>query len=115
MFDFAIAGPLAGLFVSLGLLLVGLEMTRQMGIDANLPVIPVDLARVSSLGGGMIQYFLGKYSLLPGQGLGANVELHPFAISGWIGCVINALALLPLGRKSLYKIILRGICLVYSC
>jgi len=98
LFDFAIAGPLAGLTISIGLLFVGLELTRQMGLDAALPVLPVDLARSSSLGGGMIQYFLGKYSLLPDQGPGAYVGLHPFAISGWIGCTINALALLPLGH-----------------
>jgi len=101
LFDFAIAGPLAGLAVSIGLLFVGLELTRQMGIDANdanLPVLPVDLARASSLGGGMIQYFLGKYALQPDQGPEAYVALHPFAISGWIGCTINALALLPLGH-----------------
>ena len=103
LFDFAIAGPLAGLIVSIGLLFVGLALTRQMGMDANLPVLPVELARASSLGGGMIQYFLGKYTLLPGQGPEAYVELHPFAISGWIGCIINALALLPLGRKSSKK------------
>lgn len=99
MFDFSIAGPLAGLTVSLGLLFVGLQLTQQMSLDSNLPVLPVDLARTSSLGGGMIQYFLGKYSLFPDQGPGAFVELHPFAISGLIGCLINALALLPLGRK----------------
>merc|ERR1712157_306235 len=98
LFDFAMAGPLAGLAVSLGLLFVGLELTRQMGLDAALPVMPVDLARSSSLGGGMIQYFLGKYMLLPDQGPEAYIGLHPFAISGWIGCTINALALLPLGH-----------------
>jgi len=98
LFDFAMAGPLAGLAVSIGLLLVGLEMTRQMGLDAALPVLPVDLARSSSLGGGMIQYFLGKYALLPDQGPEAYIGLHPFAISGWIGCTINALALLPIGH-----------------
>jgi len=98
LFDFAIAGPLAGLTVSIGLLFVGLELTRQMGLDANFPIVPVDLARASSLGGGMIQYFLGKYTLSPGQGPEAMVGLHPFALSGLIGCLINALALLPLGH-----------------
>jgi len=92
------AGPLAGLAVSLGLLFVGLELTRQMGLDAALPVMPVDLARSSSLGGGMIEYFLGKYTLSPDQGPEAYIGLHPFALSGWIGCTINALALLPLGH-----------------
>merc|ERR1719343_783076 len=37
LFDFAMAGPLAGLIVSIGLLFVGLELTRLMGTDANLP------------------------------------------------------------------------------
>jgi hypothetical protein len=107
LFDFAIAGPLAGLTVSIGLLFVGLELTRQMGLDANFPIVPVDLARASSLSGGMIQYFLGKYTLSPGQGPEAMVGLHPFALSGLIGCFINALALLPLGRKLRYEKILR--------
>eukprot|EP00536_Pseudo-nitzschia_multiseries_P010800 jgi/Psemu1/326174/estExt_fgenesh1_pg.C_3420008 len=98
LFDFAIAGPLAGLSVSIGLLFVGLELTRQMGVDTSLPVLPVDLLRASSLGGGMVQYFLGKYTLLAGQGPGAFVELHPFAVSGLIGILTNALALLPLGH-----------------
>ena len=70
-----------------------------MSLDSNLPVLPADLARASSLGGGTIQYFLGKYALMPDQVPGAFVELHPFAISGLIGCIINALAMLPLGRK----------------
>ena len=99
LFDFAIAGPIAGLTVSIGLLFVGLELTRQMGLDTSLPVLPVDLVRSSSLGGGMVEFFLGKYTLLPDQGPGAFVELHPFAISGFIGCLTNSLALLPLGRK----------------
>ena len=99
LFDFSIAGPLAGLTVSLGMLFVGLQMTQQMSFDSNLPVLPVDLARSSSLCGGMIQYFLGKYALMPDQGSSAFVELHPYAISGLIGCLINALAMLPLGRK----------------
>jgi len=98
LFDFAIAGPLAGLAVSIGLLFVGLDLTRQMGLDTNFPVLPVDLVRASSLGGGMAQYFLGKYTLLTDQGPGAFIELHPFAVSGLIGCLTNALALLPLGH-----------------
>mmetsp|Transcript_28277 Transcript_28277/g.76608 ORF Transcript_28277/g.76608 Transcript_28277/m.76608 type:complete len:1073 (-) Transcript_28277:247-3465(-) len=98
LFDFAIAGPLAGLAVSIGLLFVGLDLTRQMGLDTNFPVLPVDLVRASSLGGGMAQYFLGKYTLLADQGPGAFIELHPFAVSGLIGCLTNALALLPLGH-----------------
>jgi len=98
LFDFSIAGPFAGLAVSLAMLFIGLQLTQQMSLDSNLPVLPVDLARSSSLCGGMIQYFLGKYALMPDQGPSAFIELHPYAISGLIGCLVNALALLPLGH-----------------
>lgn len=99
MFDFAIAGPLAGLALSLVLLLSGLDMTTTMTLNSQLPVVPVDLVRSSSLGGGLVQYFLGNTAIMPDQGPTAVVQLHPLAIAGFIGCITNALALLPLGRK----------------
>jgi hypothetical protein len=80
-----------------------MELTQTMSLDSNLPVLPVDFLRSSSLGGGMVEYFLGKVAILPNQGPNAFVELHPFAIAGFIGCLINALAMLPLGRKYKYN------------
>ena len=105
LFDFAIAGPIAGLTVSLLLLLTGLEMTAAMNLNAELPVVPVDLVRASSLGGGMVQFFLGKGAVMPNQGPEALVQLHPLAIAGFIGCITNSLALLPLGRKFMENIL----------
>jgi len=98
LFDFAIAGPLAGFAVSLVLLFNGLELTQHMSLNSPLPVLPIDLVRSSSLGGGLVQFFLGKLAILPDQGSNAVVELHPTAIAGIIGCFINALALLPIGH-----------------
>lgn len=85
--------------VSLALLLVGLDLTASMEMDVQLPVIPVDLVRASSLGGGLVRYFLGTGVAMPDQGPLAMVQLHPFAIAGLIGSITNSLALLPLGRK----------------
>lgn len=99
MFDFAIAGPLAGLFVSLALLWNGLDLTATSAFGTQYPVLPVDLLRSSSLGGGLVEYFLGNTALLPDQGPAALLPLHPYAIAGFIGLLTNALALLPLGRK----------------
>jgi hypothetical protein len=100
MFDFGIAGPAAGLMASLALLLVGLDLTVSMEMNAvQLPVVPVDLVRASSLGGGLVRYFLGSGVAMPDQGPMAMVQLHPFAIAGLMGCITNSLALLPLGRK----------------
>jgi hypothetical protein len=104
LFDFSVAGPLAGFAVSLALLFSGLELTQATSLNSQpLPVLPVDLVRASSLGGNMVQYFLGKLAILPDQGPNAFVELHPFAIAGFIGCLINALAMLPIGRKFFSK------------
>ena len=99
MFDFAIAGPLAGLILSLALLVTGLELTTNMALETQLPVVPVELLRSSSLGGGLVQFFLGNVAMMPGQGPAAVLQLHPLAIAGFVGSLINALALLPLGRK----------------
>eukprot|EP00980_Cylindrotheca_fusiformis_P031007 scaffold25699_cov137-Cylindrotheca_fusiformis.AAC.11 len=98
LFDFAVAGPLAGLTVSLPLLLVGLEMTSSIDGNTQLPVLPVDLVRASSLGGGMVQFFLGNAVLMKDQGAAAMIALHPLAIAGFLGCMVNSLALLPLGH-----------------
>jgi hypothetical protein len=87
--------------VSFALLLTGLERTSSMDINAQLPVLPVDLIRASSLGGGMVQLFLGNGMVMPDQGPAAMIALHPFAIAGFVGIMVNSLALLPLGRKFL--------------
>ncbi|KAG7355458.1 Ulp1 protease family protein [Nitzschia inconspicua] len=98
LFDFAISGPLCGLAVSVALLVTGLYLTQAMSLDSTLPVLPVDFVRSSSLGGGLVEFFLGPTAILPNQGPNAVVQLHPFAISGFVGCLINSLALLPLGH-----------------
>lgn len=98
MFDFAMAGPLSGIVVSLGLLVTGLEMTSTTSPAdlAFLPAFPAFMLKASALGGGLVEFFLGTGSVsnaLPD----AAITLHPFAIAGFAGLVANALALLPLG------------------
>lgn len=84
--------------VSLVFLLNGLKITAAMTLGTQLPVISVDLLRSSSLGGGLVEYFLGSTAILPDQGPDAFLPLHPYAIAGFVGLFINALALLPLGH-----------------
>ena len=112
------AGPLAGFAASLFLLVTGLEATSTMTLGSQLPVLPVDLVRASSLGGGLVQFFLGNVAILP-QGPGAVLQLHPYAIAGFIGLITNALALLPLGRKLSWSATARlpsfAVCIVLPC
>ena len=58
-------------------------------------------------GGGVIEFVLGNGALsLPKAAIGTaavagmTVPLHPIAIAGFIGLIINALAVLPIGSKS---------------
>ena len=81
------------------LLINGLQMTALLPMGTALPVIPVDVLRASTLGGGLVEFFLGKNILMEGQPVEAVVEMHPFAVAGFIGLLVNSLALLPLGSK----------------
>jgi len=90
LFDVGVAGPLAGLVIIVPAILIGLRLSR--------------VVEVSSLGEGTIS--LGDsllFSLLarisvgplpPGQ----DVILHPLAFAGWVGLLVTALNLLPVGQ-----------------
>lgn len=85
--------------LSLGLLWFGLDQTASTELiqSAQLPVLPVEVLQSSALGGGLVELFLGRGVLdLPP---GSTVPLHPLAISGFVGLMTNALALLPIGSK----------------
>jgi hypothetical protein len=99
LFDFAIAGPICGLVASMVLLYTGLEMTAFMDASAleQLPTVPVEILRSSALGGGLIDYLLGD-GVLNSPDETQLIKLHPYAISGFSGLVLNALSLLPIGN-----------------
>jgi len=90
LFDVGVAGPLAGLVMVVPAILVGLRLSR--------------VVEVSSLGEGTITLgdsllfsFLAHLSigsLPPGQ----DVILHPLAFAGWVGLLVTALNLLPVGQ-----------------
>jgi hypothetical protein len=101
MFDFGITGPLVGMAASIAFFVHGLSMTAALDVNQSvlLPVVPTYLLRSSALGGGLIELFLGKSALMQGLSDGAVLPLHAFAITGFVGILTNALALLPLGSK----------------
>ena len=89
------------MLISVLLMYSGLE--KQVFMDAtaqaNLPSLPVDLVRSSSLGGGMVEWLLGDGTLISSDSdPSALIKLHPLAIGGFVGIVTNALNLLPIGN-----------------
>lgn len=100
LFDFAVVGPLLGLLASAAFLVTGLQLTNAADPEALkfLPALPVDVLRSSTLGGSIVDYFLGGgKGFITLQDPKEAVSLHPFAIAGFTGLLANALALLPLG------------------
>lgn len=108
MFDFAIAGPLAGIAASIVALYLGLEFTVFSTAEAaaQFPALPLEILRQSTLGGGIVEFMLGAGALaVPGGAEGTSaissitIPLHPVAIAGYISLIVNSLALLPIGSE----------------
>jgi hypothetical protein len=100
LFDYAIIGPLLGLGASLIFLVTGLQLTSLADAATlqQLPALPVNVLCISTLGATLIDYLYGGgpgfVSLQDPQSF---VQLHPLAIAGFLGMIMNALEVLPLG------------------
>ncbi len=88
LFDIGIAGPLAGLFLAIPVLIVGLTLSE---------IVPAQGHEGISLGSPLLFTWLQKMTLGPIPD-GMDVLLHPVAFAGWIGFFVTALNLLPLGQ-----------------
>jgi Peptidase family M50 len=94
LFDVAVAGPLAGLVFAIPALLIGLHFSRvisghappglgQAGVSITSSVLLACLAHIS-LGASVLE--------------GNHLLLHPVAFAGWLGLIVTALNLLPIGQ-----------------
>jgi len=89
LLDVGCAGPLTGVLVSIPVILVGLK-----------------LSTVTVIGGSEGSLTLGEpllFKLLSWLALGPltpdqNIVLHPVAFAGWIGLLVTALNLIPVGQ-----------------
>jgi len=90
LFDMGVAGPLAGLAMIIPAILIGTRMSRVVEVTS--------LGEGTiSLGDSLLFAFLARISvgpLPPGQ----ELLLHPLAFAGWVGLLVTALNLLPVGQ-----------------
>ena len=94
LFDVAIAGPLAGLVFAIPALLIGLRFSEV--IPGNMPVgLHQDGVNVGS---SVLLACLAKLSLGASVLEGHRLLLHPLAFAGWLGLIVTALNLLPIGQ-----------------
>lgn len=89
LFDVGAAGPIAGLVVAIPLLVIGLHMSELGPITSG-----------DNLEGNSLLYAVLKYAVfgrwLPGDGV--DVQLHPMANAAWVGFLVTAINLMPIGQ-----------------
>ncbi|HZQ46833.1 MAG TPA: site-2 protease family protein, partial [Verrucomicrobiae bacterium] len=93
LFDVAVAGPLAGLVFAVPALLLGLHFSK---------IVPVDQAAGQRAGvavnSSILLAWLAKWSVGASVAGGDRILLHPLAFAGWLGLIVTALNLLPIGQ-----------------
>jgi membrane-associated protease RseP (regulator of RpoE activity) len=88
LLDVGCAGPLAGVLISIPVILVGLKLSTVSVIGGGEGLV---------LGEPLLFKFL-SWLALGHQAPDANVILHPVAFAGWIGLLVTALNLMPVGQ-----------------
>ena len=94
LFDVAVAGPLAGLVFAIPALWIGLRFSEV--IPGNAPA-GLGFAGVN-IGSSVLLACLAKMSLGVSVLDGNHLLLHPLAFAGWLGLIVTALNLLPIGQ-----------------
>lgn len=88
LLEIGAAGPLAGFFVALPALFIGLYLSK---------VVPVTTAEGIRLGDSLIMK-IATAILYPNLGPDQDIMLHPVGFAAWIGMLVTMLNLLPIGQ-----------------
>jgi len=89
LFDIAITGPLAGLVPALVFSAIGLQWSEVRTIENN--------AASLMLGEPLIFQLMAYWTFGP-LPEGSDIMLHPVGFAGWVGILITALNLFPIGQ-----------------
>lgn len=95
LFDVGVSGPLAGLTIAIPLLIWGLSRSQVVPMPET-----TSLLNFAALDPG-VSILMGVISHLSlGDRLGLNqaLQLHPVAIAGYLGLIVTALNLIPVGQ-----------------
>lgn len=94
LFDVAVAGPLAGLVFAIPALWIGLKYSQvfSAGQFPNLGHAGLNI------GSSILLAIMAKLALGASVTEGHHLLLHPLAFAGWLGLMITALNLLPIGQ-----------------
>ena len=93
-FDVAVAGPLAGLVFAIPALLIGLRQSRMVIESASPEIVHTGM----QIGSSFLMAIMAKLALGASTLAGHQLILHPLAFAGWLGLLVTALNLLPIGQ-----------------
>lgn len=90
LMEIGCAGPIAGFIVALPTLIYGLSLSK---------VTPVLGIEGINFGSSVVLNFCAEWVLgVDPQSSNFNIHLHPVALAGWIGMLVTALNLIPIGQ-----------------
>ena len=95
LFDLSIAGPLAGFVVTLPLLIWGLAHSTVVPIPEQAEILDFNALKPSY---SLLMALLSKLALGNQLTQGKAIDLHPVALAGFLGLIVTALNLMPVGQ-----------------
>ncbi|MEM6448734.1 MAG: site-2 protease family protein [Cyanobacteria bacterium P01_D01_bin.105] len=95
LFDIGIAGPLAGLAVSLPILFWGLLNSSVVPLGESSQLFTFETLDPSR---SILLLVISKLALGSSLQADSALQLHPVAISGFLGLIVTALNLMPVGQ-----------------
>jgi membrane-associated protease RseP (regulator of RpoE activity) len=98
LFDVAVAGPLAGLVIAIPALLIGLQTSQVLSPETEGAEVGNSMMHGTSVGSSMLFALLSKAVLGEQLQHGYMLQLSPLAFAGWLGLLVTALNLLPIGQ-----------------
>jgi membrane-associated protease RseP (regulator of RpoE activity) len=95
LFDVAIAGPLGGFIMTVPLLIWGLSLSEIVPLSEESGLLRIDSLNPRS---SLLMTLFSKIALGSELGSDAAINLHPIAIAAYIGLIVTALNLMPVGQ-----------------
>ncbi|TFH10426.1 MAG: site-2 protease family protein [Candidatus Thorarchaeota archaeon] len=97
LIDMGLAGPIAGFAVTLVVLIIGFFMSVPVTAEQ---LIAIEHAFPSQSGSLAVPYLfvIMEYLFVDFIPTGGTIYLHPVAFAAWVGCLVTALNLFPVGQ-----------------
>lgn len=95
LFDVSIAGPLAGLVVTIPLLVWGLAHSEVVPLTEDASLVNFN-ALIPSFS--LLMALLSKLTFGSELTARSAIDLHPVAIAGYLGLIVTAINLMPVGQ-----------------